>query len=132
MNNDGNGFDSIEQLHAKMDRGDLTAQVLLEATRLRAQDLNPRLHAFIEWLPVSQVRPANLSSRISMESENRLYGIPVAIKDLFDYAGAPTRAGSSVLPHGAAKMTATAVRRLEAAGAAILGKTHTVEFAFGG
>lgn len=134
MNNDSDVFDSIEQLHAKMGSGQLAAQALVEAARLRTQDLNTRLHAFIEWLaaPTAQPQHSNLPSQTGMSIGNRLYGIPVAIKDLFDYAGTPTRAGSSVLPAGAAKTTATAVQRLEAAGAAILGKTHTVEFAFGG
>ena len=134
MNNDSDIFDSIEQLHAKLGSGQLTAQVLVEAARLRAQGLNPRLHAFIEWLPipVSRVQPANLPSQTFMEL-NIDYMVFLSLLRIFSTMRAHRlRAGSSVLPAGAAKTTATAVQRLEAAGAAILGKTHTVEFAFGG
>jgi aspartyl-tRNA(Asn)/glutamyl-tRNA(Gln) amidotransferase subunit A len=66
------------------------------------------------------------------DQSKQLYSTTVAIKDLFDYAGTPTRAGSLALPHVPAIKSAAAVRRLEAAGAIVLGKTHTVEFAFGG
>ena len=58
--------------------------------------------------------------------------MPVAVKDLFDVAGLPTRCGSPV--RGAAEAAsedATAVRRLREAGAIVIGKTTTHEFAYG-
>lgn len=58
-----------------------------------------------------------------------LYGIPVGIKDIVDVAGTPTRAGSSLTDATPAKEDATVVARLRAAGAVILGKTVTTEFA---
>lgn len=62
-----------------------------------------------------------------------LAGIPVSIKDLFDVAGAITRAGSSVLADAApAQRDAVVVQRLRQAGAIIIGRTNTVEFAFSG
>ena len=62
-----------------------------------------------------------------------LDGIIVSIKDLFDVAGEPTRAGSRVLEDAApAKEDAPAVRRLRKAGAVIVGKTSMSEFAFTG
>jgi aspartyl-tRNA(Asn)/glutamyl-tRNA(Gln) amidotransferase subunit A len=60
-----------------------------------------------------------------------LHGIPVAVKDVIDVAGAPTRAGSNVTDPTPARTDATAVARLRAAGALILGKTRTHEFAQG-
>ncbi|KAL1530767.1 hypothetical protein AB1Y20_001665 [Prymnesium parvum] len=60
-------------------------------------------------------------------------GIPISVKDLFDVAGDVTRAGSRALEHApAARWDAPAVARLRAAGAVIVGRTTTVEFAFGG
>src|ERR1700733_221089 len=61
-------------------------------------------------------------------------GTIVSIKDLFDVAGEPTRAGSKVLAEEAApaKADATVVRRLRAAGAVIVAKTNMTEFAFSG
>src|SRR5580693_5077543 len=61
-------------------------------------------------------------------------GTIVSIKDLFDVAGEPTRAGSKVLAEEAApaKADATVVQRLRTAGAVIVAKTNMTEFAFSG
>jgi len=61
-------------------------------------------------------------------------GTIVSIKDLFDVAGEPTRAGSKILAEEAApaKADATIVQRLRAAGAIIVAKTNMTEFAFSG
>lgn len=62
----------------------------------------------------------------------RLHGVPVVLKDVIDIEGEVTTAGSpSRLDHRAVE-TATIARRLRRAGAIILGKTQTVEFALGG
>jgi aspartyl-tRNA(Asn)/glutamyl-tRNA(Gln) amidotransferase subunit A len=62
-----------------------------------------------------------------------LDGMVVSIKDLFDVAGEPTRAGSKILANAApAKADAPVVRRLRAAGAVIVAKTNMTEFAFSG
>lgn len=64
---------------------------------------------------------------------SRLAGLPVSVKDLVDIAGETTMAGSIVLRDAApAETDAPVVRRLRAAGAAILGKTNMTEFAFSG
>ena len=62
-----------------------------------------------------------------------LDGAIVTIKDLFDVAGEPTRAGSTVLANAPpATADAPVVHRLRSAGAVIVAKTNMVEFAFGG
>jgi aspartyl-tRNA(Asn)/glutamyl-tRNA(Gln) amidotransferase subunit A len=63
--------------------------------------------------------------------EGPLGGIPVAVKDLFCTEGVETTAGSRILEGHRPIYTATAVRRLAEAGAAILGKTNMDEFAMG-
>ncbi len=61
-----------------------------------------------------------------------LHGVPVAVKDLIDVAGMPTRCGSAVLADAvAATADAEVVARLRAAGAIVVAKTHTHEFAYG-
>lgn len=61
-----------------------------------------------------------------------LHGMPVAVKDLIDVAGMPTRCGSAVLADAPpATADAEVVARLRAAGAIVVAKTHTHEFAYG-
>ena len=61
-----------------------------------------------------------------------LAGLPVSVKDLFDVAGQPTRAGSVVLQGPAATQDCPAVARVRAAGGLIAGRTNMTEFAFSG
>jgi amidase/aspartyl-tRNA(Asn)/glutamyl-tRNA(Gln) amidotransferase subunit A len=62
-----------------------------------------------------------------------LAGLAVSVKDLFDMQGLPTPAGSAVLAHAPpARCDSSAVARLRAAGAAFIGRTHMVEFAYSG
>jgi aspartyl-tRNA(Asn)/glutamyl-tRNA(Gln) amidotransferase subunit A len=60
-----------------------------------------------------------------------LGGVPVAVKDLFCTEGVPSQAGSKILEGYRPPYTATAVQRLQAAGAPLLGKTNQDEFAMG-
>jgi Asp-tRNA(Asn)/Glu-tRNA(Gln) amidotransferase A subunit family amidase len=59
-----------------------------------------------------------------------LFGVPVAVKDIFHVDGFPTRAGSHLPPEALAGPQARCVTQLKAAGALILGKTYTTEFAY--
>ena len=65
------------------------------------------------------------------QPEARREGIPLAVKDLFDTAGLPTTYGSAIFADHVPGETAEAVRRLEAAGYANVGKTNLHEFAYG-
>ncbi|MCB0875870.1 MAG: Asp-tRNA(Asn)/Glu-tRNA(Gln) amidotransferase GatCAB subunit A, partial [Solirubrobacterales bacterium] len=60
-----------------------------------------------------------------------LTGVPIAIKDIFCIEGLPTTAGSRILDGYLPPYTATAVERVLAAGARVLGKTNMDEFAMG-
>ncbi|MBS1887732.1 MAG: Asp-tRNA(Asn)/Glu-tRNA(Gln) amidotransferase subunit GatA [Actinobacteria bacterium] len=60
-----------------------------------------------------------------------LAGVPIAIKDIFTTQGIPTTAGSKILEGYRPPYTASAVRKLTAAGAQVLGKTNMDEFAMG-
>lgn len=60
---------------------------------------------------------------------SHLHGIPLGIKDIVDVAGFPTRAGSSLTADAPAQQNAWVAERLTAAGAILLGKTVTTEFA---
>ncbi|MFD7662868.1 amidase [Streptomyces sp. NPDC059788] len=60
-----------------------------------------------------------------------LHGVPVALKDLIDVTGVPTTASSRVRADHVPDADATVTERLRAAGAVLIGKTHTHEFAYG-
>jgi aspartyl-tRNA(Asn)/glutamyl-tRNA(Gln) amidotransferase subunit A len=60
-----------------------------------------------------------------------LAGVPVAVKDVLDIEGVPTTCGSRILEGYRPPFTATAVARLERAGAVVMGKTNMDEFAMG-
>lgn len=65
-----------------------------------------------------------------LEPLGPLHGIPIGIKDIVDVAGFPTRAGSVLTSDRPATSDAPVVRRLRQAGAIVLGKTVTTEFAY--
>ncbi|MGI9334952.1 MAG: amidase, partial [Gammaproteobacteria bacterium] len=61
-----------------------------------------------------------------------LHGIPYVSKDLFDVAGQPTTAGTALLESNIASSDSTVIAKLSRVGMVLLGKTHTVQFAYGG
>jgi aspartyl-tRNA(Asn)/glutamyl-tRNA(Gln) amidotransferase subunit A len=100
-------------------RGDLDRAELFETYRARAAA--DELNAFV-W--VADASPAETNG-------GPLAGVPVAVKDLFCTEGAPSQAGSRILEGYRPPYSATAVERLAAAGAPLLGKTNQDEFAMG-
>jgi aspartyl-tRNA(Asn)/glutamyl-tRNA(Gln) amidotransferase subunit A len=93
--------------------------------------LEEQLHA---WVLVDAAGARQVAQRLDWEAAQNqlrgpLHGIPVGIKDIVDVAGMPTLAGSTLRAGHAAKRDAPLVARLRAAGAIILGKTVTTEFA---
>ena len=95
----------------------------------------PRLRAFVRPTPEMALNEAAAAdARAAMGAPPRpLEGLAVGVKDIIDVAGLPTGAGSLTRAGvAAAAADAHVVTRLRAAGAIIPGKTHTVEYAFGG
>jgi aspartyl-tRNA(Asn)/glutamyl-tRNA(Gln) amidotransferase subunit A len=102
---------------------------LVEQALARIEECDDDVRAFVH-VDADGAR-AQARQRAAQGSGGPLHGVPVAVKDLFDVAGQPTRAGSRVPPGPAAARDAVAVRRLRDAGAVILGRTRTHEFAWG-
>jgi mandelamide amidase len=75
-------------------------------------------------------RAQQLDRHRDMASIQVLRGLPIVVKDNIDVAGMPTRSGSPAVHHAATK-SASAVARLEQAGAVVLGKTNLHELCFG-
>jgi len=124
---------TIAQAAALIRRRQLSPLDLVEAYLARIEYLNPRLNAFLSVLEYEARREA----RYAVEALGRgevwgpLHGIPIAVKDLIDVAGARTTAGSDFLRENVAAEDADVVKRLKAAGAIIIGKAHLHEFAIG-
>ncbi len=105
----------------------------LELTRSlleRIETLDPQLNAFIT---VTERRALAAARRAqAADGKGPLRGIPIGYKDIFQTAGVPTTAHSRLLAENVPQEDAEAVRRLSAAGAVMLGKLATHEFAIGG
>ncbi len=105
---------------------------LLESLLQRIEQLEPKLEA---WVTLDVERAKATAEKYSREAaEGRLrgtlHGIPIGIKDIFYTAGIKTTAGSTILADFIPSYDATSVAKLKEAGAIILGKTKTTQFAF--
>jgi aspartyl-tRNA(Asn)/glutamyl-tRNA(Gln) amidotransferase subunit A len=112
-----------------------TATATTERALAAIERLNPRLHAFVTVNPDhAREQARHLDAMAALGAPpGPLYGSVVAVKDILDVAGLPTGGGSLTRAGaGPAAADARIVRRLRAAGAVLIGKTHTVEYAFGG
>jgi aspartyl-tRNA(Asn)/glutamyl-tRNA(Gln) amidotransferase subunit A len=105
---------------------------LLERTLERVARRDPALNAYQLVLAERARAAAARAEREIAAGDYRgsLHGVPIAVKDLLDVAGTPTTAGSKILAGRVADADATAVARLEQAGAVIVGKTRLSEFAY--
>jgi aspartyl-tRNA(Asn)/glutamyl-tRNA(Gln) amidotransferase subunit A len=112
------GAEAAEKIRA----GEVDAQELFDLYRGRAaaEDLN----AFL-WVPDEG------ATTVDAASETPLAGVPLAVKDLFCVEDVPSTAASRILDGYRPPYTATAVRKLQDAGASVLGKTNMDEFAMG-
>ncbi|WP_158818294.1 amidase [Methylocapsa sp. S129] len=112
-----------------------SAEEIARSAFARIERDNGKLHAFValdQERALADARHIDALRKLGVKL-GPLAGAPIGIKDLIDVAGLPTRAGSLTRSDAApATHDAPVVKRLRAAGAIIIGKTHTVEYAFGG
>jgi aspartyl-tRNA(Asn)/glutamyl-tRNA(Gln) amidotransferase subunit A len=100
----------------------------------RISELNPQLNVFIE-IAAERAKAQAQAAEFLMDRGQfigPLHGIPFALKDLIDVKGLVTTGGSILRRTATAQTNAYIADRLFEAGAVMLGKTHMVEFAFGG
>ena len=117
---------------AEIARGVLSAEDYISACLARISEAEKDVHAFIHIDAEHALRQARAldARRRSGQSIGSLHGLPVGIKDIFDTADYPTECGSALFKGRRPARDCTAVARLRAAGAVIIGKTVTTECAY--
>ena len=113
---------------------ELSPVELMTALLERIGRLDPKLNVFIR-LDRDAARDAAKAAEAEIVGgrvRGPLHGVPVGIKDIIDVAGLPTTCHSKILADNIAVADAVCVSRLRGAGAIVLGKLSTHEFAIGG
>src|SRR5438874_3907897 len=107
---------------------------LMRALLERIGRLDPKLNVFIRLDAEAAIEAAKTAEAEIAAARPRgpLHGVPVGIKDIIDVAGLPTTCHSKILTDNMAAADAVCVSKLRGAGAIVLGKLSTHEFAIGG
>lgn len=132
MNEEQIVWSGVAELRGALAVGSLDASGITEAFLARIERLDPTLQAYsVVWPERARARAAELDgARAAGAALGPLHGVAVALKDLCDVAGEPTKAGTTALGATPAAENAEVVDRLEAAGAIVLGKVKMTEGAF--
>jgi aspartyl-tRNA(Asn)/glutamyl-tRNA(Gln) amidotransferase subunit A len=122
-------FRTAREIRDAIGRRQVSAVEVCEQALARIDALNPKLNAF---LTVARDRALDRARTIDREHHTGpLAGVPVALKDNIMTRGIATTASSRMLERFVPPYDATVVKRLEAAGAIVMGKTNCDEFAMG-
>jgi len=116
---------SVAEVARRVRTGALSPREAVESYLERIGQLDSALNAYIS------VRAEEALAEAEKAHEGPLRGVPVAVKDVIDVAGTATTAASKVLEDDVSPRDALCVERLRRAGAIVLGKLNTHEFAFG-
>ena len=125
---------SVRTLATAVRAGDLKAEAVMEWALSAHEDRGADLNAYVEW---GGDRALEEARRIDVQvasgkDPGPLAGVPISVKDLYGVAGFRTRAGTAGTLPAVWEETGPFVAGLLDAGAVVVGKTHTVEMAFGG
>jgi len=127
-------FRTLAQLSAMLDRREVSSVELTESLLDRIATLDPQVNAFITVTgerALAQARTAD-EERAAGRSRGPLHGIPFGLKDIIDTAGILTTSHSRICIDRVPVRDATVTRSLREAGAVLVGKLATHEFAHGG
>ena len=127
-------FLTIAEAGALIGKRELSPVELVESRLQRIERLDGELHGFIRVLREPALAAARSAEAQVMAGNWRgpLHGIPIGLKDIYETKGVATTGHSKVMIDHVPQQDASAVRRLTEAGAIMLGKLATHEFAFGG
>ncbi len=124
---------TIDAARSAVQQRRTTALALAEAHYARIQKEDEQIGAYLTLCKERALEQADRIDRMAAEGKPLppLAGVPVGIKDVMNTSGVRTTAGSKMLGTYIPPYDCTAVARMEAAGAVILGKTNCDEFAMG-
>jgi aspartyl-tRNA(Asn)/glutamyl-tRNA(Gln) amidotransferase subunit A len=125
---------TLTQLGAQIRAGALSPVALAEHLLARIGQLDGKLGAFrlvLRDRALGQAKAAEAALKAGVDL-GPLHGLPYVAKDLFDVRGYPTTAGTRLLEDSVAKQDSAVTAKLDRAGMVLLGKTNTVQFAYGG
>ncbi len=125
---------SAAEMVRRFRAGALTPTDVMAAVFRRIEALNPTLNAYVALDRERAVAAAQRATEALAGGRalGPLHGVPVSIKDVTPVAGLPWTFGSTLYASQVATEDALIVGRLKAAGAIVVGKTNTPDFAFGG
>ncbi|RJP46810.1 MAG: Asp-tRNA(Asn)/Glu-tRNA(Gln) amidotransferase subunit GatA [Anaerolineaceae bacterium] len=121
---------TLTQMKAGLERGEFSSRDLVQAALDAIARLDPSLHAFLQVDGDRALAEAAKADQLPI-ANYQLHGIPIAVKDVLTVEGMPCTAGSKILEGFIPPYTATSVKKLQEAGAIVIGKTNTDEFAMG-
>ncbi|GER88068.1 amidase [Dictyobacter vulcani] len=126
-------YTSIREAADEIHSGLITPVELVLETLEQIDAVDGEIQAYVTVLREQALKDADQAEREQRTGLYRspLHGIPIAVKDLIAVKGFPTTASSKVLEHNISTEDAMVIEQLRKAGAIIIGKTNTFEFAYG-
>lgn len=124
---------TITDIAAQLKSRKISSVELTQACLDRIRNTDDKLRAYVRVEADAALASARQTDEEISAGDYRgpLHGVPIAVKDLCDIAGLPTTSSSLIRQDYIAQTDAAVVERLKVAGAVIVGKTHTHEFAYG-
>jgi Asp-tRNA(Asn)/Glu-tRNA(Gln) amidotransferase A subunit family amidase len=112
--------------------GVISSEQLVEACLSHIREVDPQVQAWAFLDPDHALAQAHAADALRLEGKpiGSLHGVPIGIKDIFDTADMPTECGSVLYAGRTPSRDATVISMLRAAGAVLMGKTVTTEFAY--
>jgi Asp-tRNA(Asn)/Glu-tRNA(Gln) amidotransferase A subunit family amidase len=128
------GLDTLtaSEAAAEIAKGAISAEEYTQACLDRIAAVEDKVHAFAHLDPEHALAQARERDewRQSGRAIGALHGVPIGIKDIIDTSDYPAECGSAVMVGRRPRTDATVVARLRSAGAIVIGKTVTTEFAY--
>ncbi|MCL6598812.1 MAG: amidase [Alicyclobacillus macrosporangiidus] len=123
---------TISEYQQYLAKRDISVEEAVRDTLARIRQFDPALHAYVHVSETAVEEARQIDKRLAQgQPVGPLAGVPVAVKDLMDTEDMPTTYGGLHFAGRRPSRTATAVSRLRAAGAIVIGKANLHEYAYG-